>query len=343
MTKANILILDGHSRSSAIRKANEAREHGRQIEEFLNERSRQLGTPLPAEFKSVAQRLKTRSEADFGFAKLADLLRVYLGREGYTTQVIQATQFSGLSWPAEPPDLLILIIDTEPTEAFELVARIREATPPCKWIVYSDAGLLEHLLEEAHRRGADGFVSTVLPLDELRLAVERALSPRVEEAQPPSGEVLQTTTADDGKETFYRIFVGSQFISPQDFAAAWSAQDDSLSAEGILVPFIQIVADKHLIPIETSIQLIVEQRRTPFVALDRYDIDPALARAFPAATLKRWCILPFDRMSKSLCVVTANPVNKRAELDLQQTTKQRVIWYLATPMEIMKGLVNVLG
>jgi len=35
-------------------------------------------------------------------------------------------------------------------------------------------GFVEDLLQEAHDKGADGYVSKVLPLDELLIAIERA-------------------------------------------------------------------------------------------------------------------------------------------------------------------------
>jgi len=39
--------------------------------------------------------------------------------------------------------------------------------------------------------------------------------------------------------------------------------------------------------------------------LEKYDMDIELARSFPSDTCRRWCVLPFDRMSKSIMVATA--------------------------------------
>ena len=66
------------------------------------------------------------------------------------------------------------------------------------------------------------------------------------------------------------------------------------------------------------------------------DLD--LARSFPAETCQRWCVLPFDRMSKSVLVATANPFNRQAAKDLEGTTLSRLVWYLCPPQDIMKGL-----
>jgi hypothetical protein len=45
-----------------------------------------------------------------------------------------------------------------------------------------------------------------------------------------------------------------------------------------------------------------------------------LARGFPAEVCRRWCVLPFDRMSKSILVATANPFNQQAAKELAEAT-----------------------
>jgi hypothetical protein len=66
-----------------------------------------------------------------------------------------------------------------------------------------------------------------------------------------------------------------------------------------------------------------------------------MARKLPRATCLRWCLLPFDRMSKSLLVGTANPFNKIAMAEMEQAAKCRIIWYLVPPLELLKILAKV--
>ena len=53
-----------------------------------------------------------------------------------------------------------------------------------------------------------------------------------------------------------------------------------------------------------------------YLPLDRYDVDMDLTRGFPAEVCRRWCVLPFDRMSKAILVATANPFNQQAAKEL---------------------------
>jgi hypothetical protein len=139
-----------------------------------------------------------------------------------------------------------------------------------------------------------------------------------------------------------KIFVDSKLIAQSDFDLSWPKTDPSSTPNKPVEPFIQILADKNLLPLEKSLKAIADKHRCGFLPLDRYDIDVELVRTFPAAALRRWCILPFDRMSKSVLVATANPFNKQAQQELEETTKQRFIWYLASPIDLVKALNKVI-
>jgi len=103
-------------------------------------------------------------------------------------------------------------------------------------------------------------------------------------------------------------------------------------------PFIQMLADKGIIPSEKSLKALADKTRLGFIPLEKYDVDLDLARTFPRDVCRRWCVLPFDRMSKSVFVATANPFNREAAKELGEATKNRLLWYLAPPSEIVKNL-----
>lgn len=157
-----------------------------------------------------------------------------------------------------------------------------------------------------------------------------------------SRKSLNPADVDDGAATMRKIFVDSKVIAQADFDNYWPKQDYSVQPSKIIEPFIQVLADKSILPLEKSLKLIADKQRVAFLPIDRYDVDIELARTFPGSVLKRWCVLPFDRMSKSILVATANPFNKQAITDLEETTKQRILWYLASPVEIIKALQKVI-
>lgn len=160
-------------------------------------------------------------------------------------------------------------------------------------------------------------------------------------APPPTHRTAEKLTAapvDDGRQAMHRVFVDSKTISAGDFDLCWQSPDLSRPPNGALDPFVQILADKGILPVEKSLKLLCDKTRLGYLPLEKYDPDLELARKFPAATCRRWCVLPFDRMSKSVLVATANPFNAQAAKELAAATPNRLLWYLAPPVEIVKNL-----
>jgi tetratricopeptide (TPR) repeat protein len=147
---------------------------------------------------------------------------------------------------------------------------------------------------------------------------------------------------EDGRKQFHKLFVDSKVIAPADFDLCWPKQDYAVSPAKIVDPFLQNLADKGILPVEKALKVILDKHRIAYLPIERYDIDVELSRTFPQSTLKRWCVLPFDRMSKSILVATANPFNKQVAAELEETTKQRIIWYLVSPTELVKALSKVI-
>jgi tetratricopeptide (TPR) repeat protein len=146
---------------------------------------------------------------------------------------------------------------------------------------------------------------------------------------------------DDGRQMMLKVFVESKIISAGDFDLCWTTPDLFAPPKGVVEPFIQVLGDRGISPSEKSLKILSDKSRLSYLPLDKYDIDLDLARTFPADICRRWCVLPFDRMSKSVLVATANPFNRQAIKELSEATKNRLLWYLAPPSEIVKNLQKV--
>ena len=70
-------------------------------------------------------------------------------------------------------------------------------------------------------------------------------------------------------------------------------------------------------PLDKSLKLLADRSRLAYIPLDRYEMDMDLARTAPRQFCQRWCVLPFDRMSKT--------VHGGHGQSLQQTSR-RLTW-----------------
>ena len=109
--------------------------------------------------------------------QMREMLSLYLSKHGYqvssaatsaeTLQIIQRAHV----------DLVVLDIGLAGEDGLGLLARIKARNPAIQVVMLTGMGFDEDLLKEAHAKGADGYVSKLLPPDELLVVIQRAMRP----------------------------------------------------------------------------------------------------------------------------------------------------------------------
>ena len=150
--------------------------------------------------------------------------------------------------------------------------------------------------------------------------------------------VAPTDEVDDGRRSFYKVYVESKLITAGDFDLCWRSVDLTVPPADVVEPFILTLHEKGVYHIDKSLRLLTEKSRVAFLPMERYDIDMDLTRGFPADICRRWCVLPFDRMSKAILVATANPFNQQAAKELGEATTHRLLWYVSPPNDLLINL-----
>jgi DNA-binding response OmpR family regulator len=106
--------------------------------------------------------------------QVRELLCFYLAKQGYEVSSAGSSAETIQFLDSQPNDLVVLDIGLAEEDGLGLLGKIK-AQYRTKVVMLTGMGFVEDLLEEAQQKGADGYVSKVLPLDELLLAVQRAL------------------------------------------------------------------------------------------------------------------------------------------------------------------------
>lgn len=271
------------------------------------------------------------------------------GEEAQLLQTIEMFEVIVQSQPHDCQSLEIL------KEAYTKLGREPDVIRTSKRIAeaYTQMGQLSSAILEyetvLQRRPHDADVQTALK------RIEDAASNATVNAAVEPAALTQTDTTrfrrkphavaadgvDDGQKAMRKIFVESRLISAGDFDLCWRTPDLTVPPTDVTEPFIQTLNDKNILPLEKSLKLLADKSRAGYLPLERYDADMDLARGFPAEVCRRWCVLPFDRMSKAILVATANPFNQQAAKELTEATSHRLLWYLAPPAELMKTIRKV--
>jgi tetratricopeptide (TPR) repeat protein len=276
-----------------------------------------------------------------------DLTILNSSEEAQLQQTIEMFEVIAQSQPNDCQSLEIL------KEAYTKLGREQEVINTSKRIAqaYMQMGQLSSAILEyetvLQRRPDDADVQAALQQIEDKannVAVQDAgVESVVSVSQPDTSPFQKKTRAaaaeiDDGHKTLRKIFVDSKIISAGDFDLCWRTVDSTSAMSDVVEPFIYNLAEKNILHVEKSLKLLADKSRTAYLPLDRYDVDIDLLRGFPAEVCRRWCIVPFDRMSKSILVGTANPFNQQAVKDLSEATTHRLLWYLAPPADLITNL-----
>ena len=107
-------------------------------------------------------------------SQIRELLSLYLRKQGYDVSTASSSAETLSCLSTHPVNLVVLDIGLAQEDGLRLLEHLKTSHPEVRVIMLTGMGFVEDLLQEAHDKGADGYVSKVLPLDELLLAIERA-------------------------------------------------------------------------------------------------------------------------------------------------------------------------
>ncbi|MDR3460361.1 MAG: hypothetical protein P4N60_23275 [Verrucomicrobiae bacterium] len=269
------------------------------------------------------------------------------GEEAQLQQTIEMFEVIVQSQPTDTQSLEIL------KEAYSKLGREDDLISTSKRIAqaYLQQGQLSSAILEyetvLQRRPDDKDVR--LALNQIEAKASSAAAPPTPDQQalmPGSDTLIMRRKAradiplvvDDGRKMLYKIYVDTKLITAGDFDLCWRNVDLSMPPTDVIEPFVQTLHEKGVFLLEKSLRLLSDKARTAYLPLERYDIDMDLARGFPAEVCRRWCVLPFDRMSKAILVATANPFNQQAAKELSEATTHRLLWYIASPTDLVSNL-----
>ena len=102
------------------------------------------------------------------------------------------------------------------------------------------------------------------------------------------GDAKAATEIDDGRQTMRKLFVDSKLVQEADFNRCWVTPDTADTGQ-VQDSFIQILADRNLVPVDKSLRVLSVKARVAFLPVDRYDIDIEWVRSFPRKVCQRWC------------------------------------------------------
>lgn len=108
--------------------------------------------------------------------QIRELLSVYLSRQGFHVNTAASSEETLVALDQTPVDMVVLDIGLADEDGLKLLEAIKKGRPNLRVVMLTGMGFVEDLLQEAHQKGADGYVSKIVPLDELLMAIKRGFA-----------------------------------------------------------------------------------------------------------------------------------------------------------------------
>ena len=102
----------------------------------------------------------------------------------------------------------------------------------------------------------------------------------------------------------------------------------------------EILVDLKFATEEDIAQALTCQYGFPYLPLSNYEIEPDVLKAVPQNVCKQFCLIPIDKIGKSLTLAMSDPLNVHAIEDVELITGCSVQTFVSTATDIRNSIVK---
>ena len=151
---------------------------------------------------------------------------------------------------------------------------------------------------------------------------------------------------EDGNKALVDILIAEKLITPQAVEPLLKRlASDHPSAQDSATPttLLQLLIDQQLVKLDDVLTVLVDRGGLPYLPLSTYDVDRDAVCLLPRELCFDNCIVPFDLISRSVLIATANPFDMGARSQAEAMLANNVFWYVTSPEEIHVALRRAHG
>lgn len=157
-------------------------------------------------------------------------------------------------------------------------------------------------------------------------------------------EEVAATLVEDGNEALAKFIVQHRLAAEGAVQAALSRvqkKNDILAGDQLGASLIEEIVSHNGADLEALLCGILDRTKFAYIPIEYYEIDRQIVRMLPEAITLNRLIVPFDLMSRTLMVATANPFDALGKQAVNQLLDYNIQWHLASPVALMKLLTDV--
>jgi type IV pilus assembly protein PilB len=104
--------------------------------------------------------------------------------------------------------------------------------------------------------------------------------------------------------------------------------------------FGEILVELKFATEEDIAQALTCQYGFPYLPLSNYEIDQDVLQSVPEDLCRKYCLIPIDKIGKSLTLAMSNPLNRDAVQDIEMISGCTIQTFVSTSSDIKEAVAN---
>ncbi len=147
--------------------------------------------------------------------------------------------------------------------------------------------------------------------------------------------------ADDGNEPLAKFLIQHRLVTQEVASSALERvhKKNRDLAPGIrATSLIDEICRRGAVELDVLLAGVVDRSKFAYIPLEYYDVDRSVVKMLPESLTIGRLMVPFDMLSRTVMIATANPFDALGKEAAQQLLDYNVQWHLASPQAIFKVL-----
>jgi tetratricopeptide (TPR) repeat protein len=159
--------------------------------------------------------------------------------------------------------------------------------------------------------------------------------------KPEGSGPVELKLDNDGNDALAKFLIQHR-LAPEDVVKASLDRVTKLNKSGgpqaLASSLIDDVAKSGMTSLDSLLCGILDRSKFAFIPLDCYEVDRQVVKMLPETITLARLIVPFDLISRTIMVATANPFDAQGKEAVQQLLDYNIQWHVAAPGAIAKVL-----
>ncbi len=139
------------------------------------------------------------------------------------------------------------------------------------------------------------------------------------------------------KKQLGQLLIENGIITPEQLSEALEVQKKKGGLIGEVLVSLEYAKEEDIV------QALTDQYGFPFLPLVCYEIDPKVISVIPENVCRQYCLIPVDKIGKSLTLAMSNPLNTHAIEDVEMITECTIQTFVSTSTDIKHSIDKYYG